>query len=280
MPDSRSYRTDPTPVSGARSRPGTFRSVGSTRTTRNREDALAILRQARETDDLHRRQMLQEQVVVAHMGCAHSMAARFRGKGVDYDDLVQVAYLGLVKAAHGCDPDRCVDFLQYATPTIMGELKRHFRDHAWSVRPPRRLQEMQPQVNLARTHLTQELGREPTSSEVADSLEMPTEQVDEAIAAGRGFSTTPFDPLTDSPWHPSGEDPELRAIENLETLSSLFEPLTERERKVVVLRYYVDCTQAEIGARLGISQMQISRTLRSAMDKLAAARDRAESAVA
>ena len=204
------------------------------------------------------------------MSCAHSMAARFRGKGVDYDDLVQVAYLGLVKAANGCDPDRCADFLQYATPTILGEIKRHFRDHAWSVRPPRRLQELQPQVNGARNTLTQELGREPSTGEVAEALAIPEDQVTEAVLAGQGFATMPFDPLVDGYWHPSIEDPQLAVVEDSEQLRSLFARLSDRERTVVLLRYYLGQTQAEIGARLGLSQMQISRTLRAAMIKLSA----------
>ena len=235
----------------------------------NREETLAALRKARETPNVHERRRLQEQVVVAHMKCAHSMAARFRGRGVDYDDLVQVAYLGLVKAANGCDPDRCADFLQYATPTILGEIKRHFRDHAWSVRPPRRLQEMQPQVNGARTSLTQDLGRQPTNAEIAELLGVSTDQVDEAVVAGQGFSTMAFDPLVDSYWHPSSDDPELSSVEDMEQLSALFERLSMRERKVVLLRYYLGRTQSEIGAELGLSQMQISRTLRAAMAKLA-----------
>jgi RNA polymerase sigma-B factor len=238
-----------------------------------REETLEALRRARTTADPQERQHLQEQVVVAHMKCAHSMAARFRGRGVDYDDLVQVAYLGLVKAASGCDPDRCADFLQYATPTILGEIKRHFRDHAWSVRPPRRLQEMQPQVNQARTSLTQDLGRQPTNAEVAEALGVNTDQVDEAVMAGQGFSTMAFDPLVDSYWHPSSDDPELSSIEDMDQLSALFARLSDRERKVVLLRYYLGWTQAEIGSELGLSQMQISRTLRGAMNKLAAPAD-------
>jgi len=235
-----------------------------------RAETLSTLRRARESVDPREQSRLREQVVVAHMSCAHSMAARFRGKGVDYDDLVQVAYLGLVKAANGCDPDRCADFLQYATPTILGEIKRHFRDHAWSVRPPRRLQELQPQVNGARNTLTQELGREPSTGEVAEALAIPEDQVSEAVLAGQGFATMPFDPLVDGYWHPSIEDPQLAVVEDSEQLRTLFARLSDRERTVVLLRYYLGETQAEIGARLGLSQMQISRTLRAAMIKLSA----------
>jgi len=236
----------------------------------SRAETLSTLRRARQSGDPREQARLREQVVVAHMSCAHSMAARFRGKGVDYDDLVQVAYLGLVKAANGCDPDRCADFLQYATPTILGEIKRHFRDHAWSVRPPRRLQELQPQVNGARNTLTQELGREPSTGEVAEALAIPEDQVTEAVLAGQGFATMPFDPLVDGYWHPSVEDPQLAVVEDSEQLRSLFARLSDRERTVVLLRYYLGQTQAEIGARLGLSQMQISRTLRAAMIKLSA----------
>jgi RNA polymerase sigma-B factor len=236
--------------------------------SRNHEETLEILRLARQANSADQRQRLLDEVVVGHMRSAHSMAARFRGRGVDYDDLVQVAYLGLVKAARGCDPDRCADFMQYATPTIMGELKRHFRDHAWSVRPPRRLQEIQPLLTATRNTLTQRLGRQPTSREVADAMGVDTEQVTEALVAGQGFSTTSLDPFSDGVINSGTDDPQLAGVENIEMLSTLFVSLTDRERKVLLLRYYLGWTQAEIGAHLGLSQMQISRTLRSAMNKL------------
>jgi RNA polymerase sigma-B factor len=235
---------------------------------RNREETLDILRKARAAKTEEQRHRLLDRVVVDHMRCAHSMAARFRGRGVDYDDLVQVAYLGLVKAAQGCDPERCADFMQYATPTIMGELKRHFRDHAWSVRPPRRLQEIQPLLTSTRNSLTQRLGRQPTSKEVADAMGVPTEQVTEAVVAGQGFSTASLDPFSDGFINAGSDDPKLASVENIELLSTLFVDLTDRERKVLLLRYYLGWTQSEIGADLGFSQMQISRTLRSAMNKL------------
>lgn len=236
---------------------------------RNREETLDILRLARQTTNEAQRHRLLDQVVVEHMRSAHSMAARFRGRGVDYDDLVQVAYLGLVKAAQGCDPDRCADFMQYATPTIMGELKRHFRDHAWSVRPPRRLQEIQPLLTFTRNALTQSLGRQPTSQEVADAMGVDTAQVTEAVVAGQGFSTASLDPFSDGFINSGSEDPNLASVENIDLLSTLFTSLTDRERKVLLLRYYLGWTQSEIGADLGFSQMQISRTLRSALNKLA-----------
>ncbi|MEO5834747.1 MAG: sigma-70 family RNA polymerase sigma factor [Nakamurella sp.] len=244
------------------------RRVSSAHSERNREATLDILRQARETTNEKARQRLLDQVVTEHMRYAHSMASRFRGRGVDYDDLVQVAYLGLVKAAQGCDPERCADFMQYATPTIMGELKRHFRDHAWSVRPPRRLQEIQPLLTSTRNGLTQKLGRQPTSREVADEMGVPTEQVAEAVVAGQGFSTASLDPFSDGFINSGSEDPKLTSVENMDLLSNLFGHLTDRERKVLLLRYYLGWTQSEIGADLGFSQMQISRTLRSAMTKL------------
>jgi RNA polymerase sigma-B factor len=241
----------------------------SSHSDRNREETLNILRRARETTDEKLRHRLLDQVVTEHMRYAHSMASRFRGRGVDYDDLVQVAYLGLVKAAQGCDPERCADFMQYATPTIMGELKRHFRDHAWSVRPPRRLQEIQPLLTSTRNGLTQKLGRQPTSREVADAMGVPAEQITEAVVAGQGFSTASLDPFSDGFINSGSDDPKLASVENMDLLSTLFVNLTDRERKVLLLRYYLGWTQSEIGADLGFSQMQISRTLRSAMNKLA-----------
>ncbi len=234
-----------------------------------RERLLTTLRTARDTDDLSEKRRLQDSVVVENLRLAHSLAGRFRGRGVDYDDLVQVANLGLVKAVQGCDPDQCVDFLQYAVPTILGELKRHFRDYGWSIKPPRRLQELQPRVVASADRLAQQLRRQPTRSELAAELDVSVNELAEAVVAGRGFKTASLEPTADEWLGASDADPSMGRVEDLAVLSTMFKILSQRERSVVVWRFFHGWTQAEIGERLGVSQMQISRTLRNALKKLA-----------
>ncbi len=232
------------------------------------ERILAVLRQARASKSAGEKRALLDTVIVEHMRIAHSIAARYRGKGVDRDDLDQVAYMGLVKAAESCDPARCDDFLHYAVPTINGELKRYFRDHAWTVRPPRRLQELQPVIAATRRDLLQSLGREPTNEELATSLEITEADVREAVVAGRGFTGVCLDPMVDNGFGGSQSDPELAKVEDHLMLAGLFVNLTDREREILALRYFKGWTQAEIGRELGVSQMHISRILRRAIKKL------------
>ncbi|WP_164479061.1 sigma-70 family RNA polymerase sigma factor [Nakamurella antarctica] len=249
------------PTAGTESRP---RAIDSERASR----VLDLLAKARLAVNPREKRRLLDAVIVEHMRVAHSVAARYRGKGVDREDLDQVAYLGLVKAAENCDPDKCEDFLHYAVPTINGELKRYFRDHAWAVRPPRRLQEMQPAVAGARRDLLQHLGREPINSEIAAALEVDESEVREAVVAGRGFSGVCLDPMVENGFAGADEDPALSQVEDHMMLAGMFAHLDDREREILALRYFKGLTQAEIGRELGVSQMHISRILRRAIKKL------------
>ena len=231
-----------------------------------------LLREAMAQTDAKRRQEIHDRIVVDHLGVARSLAARYRGKGIESDDLVQVANLGLVKAVAGCDPDRCEEFLQYAVPTIVGELKRHFRDRGWAVRPTRRIQELHAAVGTARSDLIQTLGREPSEDEVALRVGTDTASVREASSAGQYLRIASLDALTAS--GVGREDVGGRTedgpdrIENSLIIRPAVAALSERERRLVVLRFVEGRTQAEIGKDLGLSQMHISRLLRDVLKKL------------
>jgi RNA polymerase sigma-B factor len=206
---------------------------------------------------------LIEEVVLANTGVARSIAQRYAGRGVPLQDLEQVAYLALVRAAQKFDGDRAEDFLVYAVPTIRGEIKRWFRDHGWTVRPPRRLQELQGAVLRARAEASREL----TPPELAQRLGVSEDEVQEALKVRGCFSPNSLD----APAEPGGEgtlgsmlpgdDGGLGASENRVLLEQAMKVLTPRERLVVRLRYSEDMTQAEIGEVIGVTQMQVSRIL-------------------
>jgi RNA polymerase sigma-B factor len=209
---------------------------------------------------------------------ARSLAARYRGGTEPLDDLVQVAMLGLVKAIDGFDPTMGRAFASYAVPTILGELRRHFRDHVWSVHLPRGLQERTMAVRDAIEALTDRMGRSPSVREVAEKLDLPEEEVLEAMQASDARRTVSLDAPQ------GGEDDEASApmIERVGSSDSGFgsiesqlaangAALEERELMVLRMRFGADMTQAEIGKELGVSQMQISRIMRRALKKLLAA---------
>ncbi len=234
----------------------------------------SLLVQARQCGDEQERQRLIDEVVVLNMGVARAIASRYRKKGADFDDLVQVACLGLVKAANGFSPDVSDDFLAYAVPTISGEVKRHFRDFAWVVRPTRRIQELQGAIAGVEPELTQQLGRSPRVSEVAVALGVDEEDLVEALAADGCFSPTSLDstgpgeqsaPLTDM----LGEhDHQFDEVEHRETLTPLLAAMPERDRRIIVLRFFHGWTQEQIGRELGVSQMQISRLLSGILKRM------------
>jgi RNA polymerase sigma-B factor len=217
-------------------------------------------------DDAERQQLIEE-VVRINMRVAEAVSSRFRRRGVPDDDLAQVAYLGLVKAAQGFTPSFQRDFLAYAVPTIRGEVRRYFRDRAWTVRPPRRLQELQPRLAVAREELSQQLGRSPRPSEVADYLEVDPEEVIEALSTDGCFAPLSLD-------HPRGEDGvstlgdivgsedgDVGAVEARHMLAPAIEALSERDRRILYLRFFAQQTQREIAEDIGVTQMQVSRLL-------------------
>jgi RNA polymerase sigma-B factor len=218
--------------------------------------------------DPGRRGALLDEVVLINIGVADAVAMRYAARGVPSDDLVQVARLALVRAVHGFDLSRECDFLAYAVPSITGAVKRHFRDVAWTVRPPRRVQEAQLQLNSARPVMLQRLGREPTVAEIAAHLSLDEETVIEALAADSCFTPDSLDrPVDDGEGslELSGcigsADPGFALSEQRTVLGPLIKALPDRDRKVLELRFIEGLTQREVGQRIGVTQMQVSRIL-------------------
>ncbi|QIK65260.1 sigma-70 family RNA polymerase sigma factor [Nocardioides sp. HDW12B] len=242
---------------------------------RRDDDASQLLRRAAETSSPDKRERLLGEVVELHLEVAESIASRYRRRGVAEDDLVQVAYLGLVKAARGFDVDAGHDFLAYAVPTIRGEVRRYFRDMAWVVRPPRRLQDLQARISAAGEDLSQILGRSARPSEIAASLGQDEEEVLEAMAANGCFAPTSLDAPTsaDSPGSlgdllPDEDEGDVAALEARMLLVPVLDSLSPRDRRIVFLRFCAQVTQREIAEELGITQMQVSRLLARILDDL------------
>ncbi len=217
---------------------------------------------------------LRDDLVTAHMGLAEYLARRFTNRGEPLDDLIQVAALGLLKAVDRFDPERGLEFSTYATPTIVGELKRHFRDKGWAVRVPRRVQELHLRLGGVVSVLSQELGRSPTIGEIAHAAAVSEEEVLEAIEAGHAYRFTSLDAPSGNEDEPSlaselgAEDQGLIDSEHRVALSPLIAQFPPRERMILHLRFFEGLTQSEIAARLGISQMHVSRLLARALTQL------------
>lgn len=244
----------------------TVASHGGESRTRSEQTAYLLRRVADENRPEVRRDLL-EQVVLLNMGVARSVARRYRSKGIASEDLDQVAYVALVRAADKFDPSLEKDFLTYAIPSIRGEIKKHFRDSGWVVRPPRRIQELQPQVVAAGQELTHLLGRSPRPSEVAVHIGVDVEEVIEALAMDGCFQPTSLDvPVGDGGSSVLGDllegaDTGVRASEARMLLAPVLRQLGERDRRILYLRFFEGQTQREIGRELGVTQMQVSRLL-------------------
>ncbi|GAA4552255.1 SigB/SigF/SigG family RNA polymerase sigma factor [Amycolatopsis samaneae] len=224
-----------------------------------------ISRLAEDTDE-HAR--LRRRLIEEHLPLAEHIARRFARRHEPSDDLLQVARLGLINAVDRFDPARGADFLSFAVPTVMGEVRRHFRDNTWSVRVPRRLKELHLSLNQASTRLAQRFGRAPTARELADHLGLEIDEVAEALLAGNAYQTTSIDrPTQDDTGtitlaDTAGEDdPGLDRIENREALKPLLRRLPERERRILTMRFFGGMTQTQIAERVGLSQMHVSRLL-------------------
>jgi len=217
---------------------------------------------------------MRDDLVTAHMGLAEYLARRFTNRGEPLDDLIQVAALGLLKAVDRFDPERGLEFSTYATPTIVGELKRHFRDKGWAVRVPRRVQELHLRLGSVISVLSQELGRSPTIGEIAQAAAVSEEEVLEAIEAGHAYRFTSLDAPSGNEDEPSlsaelgAEDQGLIDSEHRVALSPLIAQFPARERMILHLRFFEGMTQSEIAGRLGISQMHVSRLLARALTQL------------
>lgn len=215
----------------------------------------------------------REELVRIHQPLTEYLARRFMGRGEHIDDLVQVAYIGLLNAIDRFDPSRDVQFPTFAAVTIIGELKRHFRDKGWAVRVPRRLQETGLWVSRALGEMWQELGRSPTIGEIAAKLDLPDEEILEAMEAMQAYSTSSLEaPVGDQgPSHAetlSQEDESLELLEAWATVAPKLRELPERERSILYLRFFRGLTQSEIAQRLGISQMHVSRLLSQTLAEL------------
>jgi RNA polymerase sigma-B factor len=205
------------------------------------------------------------------------LARRFRNRGEPLDDLVQVATIGLIKSVDRFDLERGVEFSTYATPTIVGEIKRHFRDKGWAIRVPRRLQELKLSLTKATSELSQKLGRSPTVAELAGHLEMTEEEVLEGLESANAYSAVSLDAPDggdeDSPAVADtlgAEDESLEGVEYRESLKPLLDQLPPREKRILLLRFFGNMTQSQIAADLGISQMHVSRLLARTLTQLRA----------
>jgi len=236
-----------------------------------------LLRQALQADEEERRE-LRARVVLMHLKLAESVAWRYQGRGQDHQDLVQIARLGLVEAVERFDPDRG-PFIAYATPTMIGHIKRHFRDHGWFVRPPRAIQEKQALISRAKDDLSHLLARQPTIVEIANHLGLTEQDVREAENIQGCFHPASLDvALGDSNGASGhgfaevlgGEEPALENINVLATVSPACRQLPADDRRLLYLRFVAMCTQDEIAADFGISQMQVSRWLRRVLRELKA----------
>jgi RNA polymerase sigma-B factor len=222
-----------------------------------------------------RRAEVRDELVALHLPLVEHLARRFRNRGEPFDDLLQVGTIGLIKAVDRFDRSRGVEFSTYATPTIIGEIKRHFRDKGWAIRVPRRLQELRIAISATSAELLQELGRSPTMSELAARMEVSEEELVEGLESANAYTTLSLD-APDSSEEGSirmidslGEDDEaLEHVENRETIKPLLAQLDPREKHLLTLRFFRGMTQSQIAQEIGVSQMHVSRLLARTLAKL------------
>ncbi len=217
----------------------------------------------------------REQLIVSHMNLVGFLASKFKNRGEPLDDLIQVGNVALIKAIDRFDPSRGLEFTTFATPTILGEIKRHFRDKGWSVRVPRRLQELSAKVVQATDELTKELQRSPTTEEVAERLGTTVDEVLEAMESSSAYSPVPLEtgPADDDDApavidHIGAEDEQLNVVDDRMILEESIKDFSPMERQIIEMRFGEGLTQVEIAERLGISQVQVSRLLRKILQKI------------
>lgn len=238
----------------------------------DKEKTRELFRRFKEEGDMDSR----EKLVMSHLNLVRFIANKFKNRGEPIDDLIQVGYLGLLKAIDRFDPSRGLEFTTFATPTIMGEIKRHFRDKGWSVRVPRRLQELSAKVNQATDTLTSQLQRSPTIAEIADSLDATVDEVLEAMESSSAYSSVSLEAPSgaDDDDTPSvidryaTEDSDLAFTDDRIIIEEALASFSPRERDVIEMRFLKGMTQIEIAEKLGISQVQVSRLLRRTLKKI------------
>ena len=219
----------------------------------------------------------RDDLVRLHLPLVEHCARRFRNRGEPHEDLVQVGTIGLIKAVDRFETDRGVEFSTYATPTIIGEIKRYFRDKGWAIRVPRRLQELRMQITSTTAELTQKLGRSPTPRELAEQIGCTVEEIIEGMESSNAYSTLSIDASDSSDDGPPSmldtlgvEDEHLEHVEIRESLKPLLEGLDAREKRILLLRFFKNMTQSQIAAEIGVSQMHVSRLLTKTLTQLRA----------
>ena len=221
------------------------------------------------------REEAREGLVHLHLPLVEHCARRFRNRGEPYEDLVQVGTIGLLKSIDRFDLEREVEFSTYATPTIIGEIKRYFRDKGWAIRVPRRLQELRMQIGATSAELTQRLGRSPTARELAEAIGCSVEEVLEGIESSNAYSTLSLD-ASDGDDDGAGtmldaigiEDENLEHVEIRESIKPLLDRLGAREKRILLLRFFKNMTQSQIAEEIGVSQMHVSRLLSRTLEQL------------
>lgn len=247
-------------------------SKNSGKSAWDKEKTRELFRRFKEEGDMDAR----EKLVMSHLNLVRFIANKFKNRGEPIDDLIQVGYLGLLKAIDRFDPSRGLEFTTFATPTIMGEIKRHFRDKGWSVRVPRRLQELSAKVNQATDTLTSQLQRSPTIAEIADYLDATVDEVLEAMESSSAYSSVSLEAPSgaDDDDTPSvidryaTEDSDLAFTDDRFIIEEALASFSPRERDVIEMRFLKGMTQIEIAEKLGISQVQVSRLLRRTLKKI------------
>jgi RNA polymerase sigma-B factor len=220
------------------------------------------------------RTVARDALVHLHLPLVEHCARRFRNRGEPFEDLVQVGTIGLIKSIDRFDSDRGVEFSTYATPTIIGEIKRYFRDKGWAIRVPRRLQELRMQIGSATAELTQSLGRSPTPRELAERIGCTVEEIVEGLESSNAYSTLSLDasddaedaaPMLDAM---GIDDANIEHVEIRESIKPLLDRLDAREKQILLLRFFKNMTQSQIAAEIGVSQMHVSRLLARTLDHL------------
>ena len=263
----------PVPLAAEEAGPATARTRApvSERTGADRARARTLFEQLKTSTDPR----VRDELVEMHLPLVEYLARRFRNRGEPLDDLIQVATIGLIKSVDRFDTERGVEFSTYATPTIVGEIKRHFRDKGWAIRVPRRLQELKLALTKATSELSQKQGRAPTVAELAAFLKLSEEEILEGLESANAYSAISLD-------SPDGADDDspavadtlgqvddaLEGVEYRESLKPLLERLPPREKKILLLRFFGNMTQSQIATDLGISQMHVSRLLARTLAQL------------
>ncbi len=255
--------------------PGEAPSAGNEQTRQRSAEFFAVLHDPAADASAHA--SVRDGLVHLHLPLVQHCARRFRNRGEPYEDLVQVGTIGLLKSIDRFDAKRGVEFSTYATPTIIGEIKRHFRDKGWAIRVPRRLQELRMQIGAATGELTQNLGRSPTPRELAERIGCTVEEIIEGMESSNAYSTLSLDASDDTDDGSSSmldaigvDDDNIEHVQVRESLKPLLDKLDAREKRILLLRFFKNMTQSEIAAEIGVSQMHVSRLLARTLERLRA----------